>query len=329
MPYKSYLKHRRRRLSRKSSTRARSSRSARRPARFTGAQTPRRYKKTRAMARRISSIAEIEVKGKRFENMVPSLWDGLGTNVSKRQLSFNMGNEAINLQSYPPMKTLNMEITPSVKFVPDPVTGVPVATAGEVLKNYRFVKRNTILFQIKMGNEGSTPSNSFNHAPVEFQFLILKPRMQDLINVPFPSSHLWIDESGKVTGFNTKPDGSAAPHLSNLDQKTWLLNKRKFIVLKNQKFTLQPPKTVIDVSSPTENLGTAIAHGKVYPSSRVLRYDNIINKRLYYGDLPGNDVHPKNVNDNLFVVILASNPLQYRADNWELDMHTTTSYTDM
>lgn len=286
-----------------------------RPARFRGtAGTTKRYRKTASLSAALRGLAETEIISKNVINTpivafatTPPAPPSLNSEFYYTLL--NLGSSSINGLTAPAFKMFSLPMT-------------------DVKNNYYFMKKNICNFEIKMQNLYGSTSVVLDNAPINFRFLVLKPKLTKIAGNVSPQQHLWIDENGDTKGFDT------VDQLSTLDMHTYMINKKKYHVIQDRKFTLQRSTVVMESQVPPVSPGalnnTGVSANSRHPSQKFLRHTTLVNKKCYYGDELSALVDPFDYHDDTFIVCYAYNIIDNsRAYGWSMSLKSTTAYTDM
>lgn len=298
---------------------ARKKKQSRRPSRFRGtAGTTKRYRKTASLSAALRGLAETEIISKNVINTPIVAFSTTPPNPPSLNSEFykvllNLGSSTINGLTAPALRLYSLPMT-------------------DIKNNYYFMKKNICNFEIKMQNLYGSTSVVLDNAPINFRFLVLKPKLTKIAGNVSPEQHLWIDENGDTQGMDTNEQ------LSTLDMHTYLINKKKYHVLQDRKFTLQRSSIVMESQVPPVNPGalnnTGISTNSRYPPQKFLRHTTLVNKKVYYGDtlsVPATEpIDPFDYHDDCFILCYAYNIVDNsRAYGWSLSFKTTTTYTDM
>lgn len=176
---------------------------------------------------------------------------------------------------------------------------------------YVYFKKSHISVEIDMGRLAQ-----FNDKPpIEFRFIMAKIRRANTPAgiTPNPATTLFLDEAGAQFGSQTPgKDGS--------DLMLQPLNKRDYSIYCDKKFILSSPR------GPDNSTGYT-GH---YPCFKRFYLDCPMYKKTRMSEIQNNVFVPEDLGYRYFVVIYArSLDKDTPADNWELNMRGTTSYSDM
>jgi len=274
---------------------------------------PRRQITKRKIVAALNSIAETKLVAFSHENARPRPFS---TDTRNYQLSFNLGNLPLSgsSSSFPSATGLNL------------FNVLQANRDGE----YIYLKRNSTKMEIKMNpiDYSATGFDASVVCPYQFRMLILKPNAKYLNNGISPTGSCFLDEAGVNTGYNSPRT------FSNLALASYITNKREFLVLRDQRFTLSPPSVTTNETVIT-GTGTGFAASLQstfkYPTFKRINISTPVNKKTHYTS--GAEI-PTDYQDSTFVIIMASplgalssaNP---DASQWTMDILSTTSYTDM
>lgn len=170
--------------------------------------------------------------------------------------------------------------------------------------DYIYLKKTHLAFQIDI-NETSAEYVP----PIEFRFIIVKARQsnQPAGLTDAPQTTLFLNNLGGTVGHATSGFNGA-------DLMLQPLNKRDWVVYRDQKFTLSSPST------------SGGGMNSFYKSRKNLFVD-----LKYYGKTrihPGSNI-PEDLDCHYLMVLYASSIGKDRkADSWEVSCRGTTSFTD-
>lgn len=288
------------------SSRRRQKKSARKPVRFS--KRSKNYFSTAKLSRAVANLAETEHNGAAASQLTPNIFSA--TNPTFYKIMFNLGHDSLSGATHTELNMFNVAM-------PDDTN------------NYRFIKRNLTNFEIKMESMYTSSQIPTNMGPLNFRFLILSPIIRSNLPSLTPNSELWMDESGKTLGMSDNAN------LTTLDLHSFILNRKKFKVLQDRKFTLSRPTYTQETQvTPTVPGNLMVTNGSTnqsrYDCQKYIKHTQVINKKVYYGDRVLTNAPPLNLSDNYYVLCYAYNVIDGSlANGWRLSYKTTTSYTDM
>lgn len=317
-----------RRFRKRTSVRKRSYRK-RAPPRFRGSR--RRYSFAKKVSRAINSVAENVLISNRYNALQPKPFSYLATDGY--QMSLSLGH----------LKSDN-----SAQGAGNPSEGLKLLNVNstQMAGDYIFGKRLALKFGIFMKPVGganldaTSPDDAANWSgPLQFDLKLLKlntkytPNFTGTGMETVLGSQVWIDEAGQPTGFNELRS------FSQLDLKTYLLNKKRFNVMRHHQFKLSPPMASAQYSEEIaatanthlETFGALAATGKHFPSVKYFSFSIPIFKKLAYFDNTTTGKKPDNFNDAYYLLITATQPNETGrlANSWEAKMNSTLIYTDL
>lgn len=322
---------RRRRSSAVSRRRARRSaprQSRRYPVRFRGSRS--RYAFAKRVSNAINSVAENVLISNRYNALQPRAFSHLATDGYQLSLSLGHLKTENQAQGVDPTQGLRLFNIKSTQMAGDYVFGKRLA-----------IKMGIFMKPVGGANlDATSPDDAGKWSgPLQFDFKLLKlntkytPNFTGTGMETVLGSQVWIDEAGQPTGFNE--DRS----FSQLDLKTYLLNKKRFNVIRHHQFKLSPPMASAQYSDEVpatanthlETFSGLAATGKQYPSVKYFSLSCPIGKKLAYFDNDTTGKKPDNYNDGFYVLITATQPNEVArlANNWEAKMNTTLIYTDL
>ncbi len=177
-------------------------------------------------------------------------------------------------------------------------------TAQERVGDYVYYKKTHAVIQVDMN------ATSALQDPIEFRFIIAKSRglANPAMTGYIPSSSLFLNSLGNAIGHFTGG-------VTGTDLMLQPLNKRDWVIFRDQKFTLTAPQIV--------NGGGF--NGK-YPSRKNL----IVNLKHYAkAKISNTNNQPKNLDTTYVMYLYASAIGKDRDANvWEVSLRGTTSYVD-
>lgn len=202
------------------------------PARFKGT-SKKAYSFKKRVARAVNQVAENKFLTNRYSNIIPQPFVHMATDGY--QLSCNLGDAVSDYSGggFPLASGLEC------------FNVLPADRDGAYIFGKKLVTRIGIYMKPVSSFIG-TDNLSPDPKQLQFNFKILKinakytPNGQQGSNVL--STQCWMDEANKTTGFADNRN------FTQLDLKYYMVNKRRFNVLKDFNFTLVPPSVSTDVS---------------------------------------------------------------------------------
>lgn len=187
----------------------------------------------------------------------------------------------------------------------DGISTVPGVAGNERVGNYVYFKKTHISMQVDM-NAHSTRAAP----PIQFRMVVCKARRANTPAglVDLPQNSLFIDEMGASQGYATSG-------VNGMDMMNQPLNKRDWVIAKDRKFTLSSPD---EVSQSGYN-------GK-YPSRKDIKLD-----LKYFAKTRIQPITDQIEDlDTHYLIFLFASAIgkDLTANNWEVSLRGTTSFTD-
>lgn len=193
--------------------------------------------------------------------------------------------------------------------------------------DYVYLKKSHATFQIQM-----VPTQAAEHGLIQFRVLVVKAREAVTpAGLSFsPQSSLFIMNSGTAVGYLSVDSGSPPNNIEAMNEfqiQNMPINKRNWVVFKDQRFILSAPDTIQADPDGTNNL----YFSSKYPCRRTFSVNMNHFKKTKYQEVDGaNKNFPLNY-DPKYLVFIFAQPVgndQRPAGNWNVHMTGTTSYTD-
>lgn len=188
--------------------------------------------------------------------------------------------------------------------------------------NYMYVKKSHMKLEIQMlPSVGITPNPGLN-STVDFRLIVVKAnrKYNELGNSPDAGNSLFINTQNQDFGY----DSTVANTFLHMSQP---INKRKWLVYRDQKFTLSPPATESASGVPGEVTNAAFSK---YPVKKMVSFNLPVWKKTHFNNTT---FVPDNL-DTQWLMILQACPTSYCADgvtaprNYRLNILGTTSCAD-
>ncbi len=187
--------------------------------------------------------------------------------------------------------------------------------------NYMYIKKTHMKLEIQMLPESGLTPGQLN-STLDFRLIIVKAnrKYNELGQSPDAGSSLFLSTQNDEFGY----DGVIAQTFLHMAQP---INKRKWLVYRDQKFTLSPPATESASGVPGEVVNAAFSK---YPVKKLVSFNLPVWKKTHFNNLT-------NVPDNLdtqWLIILQACPTSYcnpgvlRPGNYRVNMLGTTSCAD-
>lgn len=267
-----------------------------------------RYTLNRAIAKQINNMTENKFQGYTGDCLVPVAKPG-----GSQPLSYHLFNTGAAIASIP-------------NFVPMNLYSFPVGDGStERNGNYLYIKKTHLKMEVQMlptSVAAATPQEALN-STTEFRLMIVKAnrKYNKLGSSPTPANALFLNTQNDQFGIND----TGSTTFINMQQP---INKRKWLVYKDMKFTLSPPSREAVDTAP-EQWAFNSANNK-YPVKKFISCDLPIYKKCHFES--DQDV-PDNV-DTQWMIILQSTRTNYCSDgigaprDYRLNMCATTSASD-
>lgn len=187
--------------------------------------------------------------------------------------------------------------------------------------NYMYIKKSHIKFEVQMlPNEDITPNPGLT-STVDFRLIVVKAnrKYNELGASPDAGNSLFLNTQNDEFGY----DGNVATTFLNMAQP---INKRKWLVYRDQRFTLSPPATQNSSGVPGELTNSAFSK---YPVKKMVSFNLPVWKKTHFDT----NNHPDNL-DTQWLMILAATPTSYcnpgvlRPRNYRVNILGTTSAAD-
>lgn len=267
-----------------------------------------RYTLNRAIAKQINNMTENKFQGYTGDCLVP-----VAKPAGAQPISYHLFNTGAPIASIP-------------NFIPMNLYQFPQGDGNtERNGNYLYIKKTHLKMEIQMlptSNPAATPQEALN-STTEFRLMIVKAnrKFNKLGSSPAPSNSLFLNTQNDQFGLNDL----ASTTFINMQQP---INKRKWLVYKDMRFTLSPPsREAIDVAP--EQWAFNAANNK-YPVKKFISLDLPIFKKCHFES--DSDV-PDNIDTQWMIVIQATRTNYCSASigaprDYRLNMAATTSASD-
>ncbi len=190
----------------------------------------------------------------------------------------------------------------------NPAQGV---TGNTRIGDYVYFRRTAIQMEI------ATQFSSSGKPPLQFRVVVAKALQSHVPagSTDAPGNTLFLDNIGNAQGVLTT--GSSA--MTSFEYHNNLINKRDWIVYRDQKFTLSHPAR-------SDSDGGYIGYSGKYPIKKNFRFNLNHFKKTRIG---GANL-PQDYDGHYLIMIFASNATADSGtpDQWKITMRGTTSYTD-
>ncbi len=193
--------------------------------------------------------------------------------------------------------------------------------------DYIWLKKTHCTFQLDM-----VPTQNANHGLIQFRLLVVKAReaVTPAGLVYAPQASLFIQNSGQSNGYLSVASGTPPNNVTPMNEfqvQNMPINKRNWVVFRDQRFVLSSPQTVANEPAGVNDL----YFSSKYPTRKnfVLNLNHF--KKTKYQEIAGvNQNYPLNYDPKYLVMIFAQ-PIGSNtrpAGNWQVNMTGVTSYTD-
>ncbi len=226
-----------------------------------------RYTLNRAIAKQINNMTENKFRGYTGDCLVPQAKPG-----GAQPISYHLLNTGASLTGLPLFTPMNLFSFPGGDG--------PTERNG----NYLYIKKTHLKMEVQMlPTTVAAPLQTLNSV-TEFRLMIVKAnrKYNKLGNSPLPDNSLFLNTQNDQFGIND----TGSTTFINMQQP---INKRKWLVYKDMRFTLSPPsKEAID--SAPEQWAFNAANPK-YPVKKFISLDLPIYKKCHFEsdqDVPDN-----------------------------------------
>ena len=195
--------------------------------------------------------------------------------------------------------------------------------------DYMYIKKSHLKMEIQMLPTTSSVSLQGLQSTTQFRLMLVKAnrKYNKLGESPIAGNSLFLTTENDQFGFGTAGGVSTASVFSNMSQP---INKRKWLVYKDMRFTLSTPsQEFLDTSVPGEVSAINSANPK-YPVKKYITCDLPVFKKTHF---ESDDVVPDSV-DTQWLLVIAATPTNYCTDgvqaprNIRLNILGTTSASD-
>jgi len=235
------------------------------------------------------------------------------------------GNQPLSYYFYNTGEGLNQ--TGNNMFYPMELFNFPKGdNATERNGDYMYIKKTHLKMELQMIPQSSTGDLvNGNSSTTSFRFMVVKAnrKYNKLGNSPIAAESLFITEENEEFGFSNP----SQPVFSNMYQP---INKRKWLVYRDQRFTLSTPaQEYVDTSVPGEVNAINTANNK-YPVRKLITLDLPVYKKTHF---PSDSRTPDSI-DTQWLIIIQSTRTNYCAQNvdapknMKLNILGTTCATD-
>lgn len=188
--------------------------------------------------------------------------------------------------------------------------------------NYMYIKKSHMKFEVQMLPGLDITPNPGLTATTDFRLLVIKAnrKYNELGNSPDAGASLFLNTQNDEFGY----DSATATTFLSMSQP---VNKRKWLVYRDQKFTLSPPATESSSGVPGEVTNSAFSK---YPVKKMVSFNLPVFKKTHFNNT-------SNVPDNLdtqWLIILQACPTSYCNNgvlaprNYRVNILGTTSCAD-
>lgn len=231
-----------------------------RPSRLTG--STRKYRQKRMVANMISSIAESKFQGAR-QDCLETVAKPAGT---VRPMSYIFVNTGADMSAAHAEYTTPLNLFQFVKGDAN----------DERIGNYMYLKKSHLKFNIQCLPIDTTSASGLDislNTPIDCRLMVVKAnrKLNKLNKSPDPGGSLFIDTQNGEFGYD-ETSGSINLLMSQP------INKRKWLVYKDYKFTLAPP--TMSLTSENHNLWAPTRH----PSKFQRSLDLPLYKKTHFED---------------------------------------------
>lgn len=215
-------------------------------------------------------------------------------------------------------------------FVPMNLFDFPKGdNSNERTGDYMFIKKSHLKIEIQMLPTTSTVPVQGFQSTTQFRFMLVKAnrKFNKLGESPIAGNSLFLTTENDQFGFGVPGGVSTATTFANMSQP---INKRKWLVYKDTKFTLSTPaQEYLDTSVPDQVSAINSANPK-YPVKKYITCDLPVQKKTHFDS---EETVPDSV-DTQWLLVIAACPTNYCSDavqaprNIRLNILGTTSASD-
>lgn len=267
-----------------------------------------RYTLNRAIAKQINNMTENKFQGYTGDCLVP-----VTKPAGAQPISYHLFNTGAAITSMP-------------GFVPMNLYNFPQGDGStERNGNYLYIKKTHLKMEVQMlptSVAAATPQDALNSV-TEFRLMVVKAnrKFNKLGQSPLPDNSLFLNTQNDQFGIND----TGSTTFVNMQQP---INKRKWLVYKDMRFTLSPPSREAIDTSP-EQWAFNSANPK-YPVKKFISLNLPVFKKCHFET--GSDV-PDNVDTQWVIIIQAVRSNYCTASigaprDYRLNMVATTSASD-
>ncbi|WP_445779046.1 hypothetical protein [Shewanella sp.] len=270
----------------------------------------KRMTSTKAVSKALANFSENKFKGVTIDCSIPVAKPGGGAPISYH--FFNTGNQLTGpmaTEFVAPQGPLNL-FTFGIGDNNDQRTG-----------NYMYVKKTHMKLEVQMLSQvGLTPAQL--NSTVDFRLMIIKAnrKYNELGNSPDAGASIFLSTQNDEFGYDSIVAGTFL-------QMAQPINKRKWLVYRDQKFTLSPPATEGSSGVPGEVVNAAFSK---YPVKKVVSFNLPVWKKTHFNNSSNT---PDNL-DTQWLIVLQACPTSYcnqgvtRPENYRVNLLGTTSCAD-
>lgn len=200
---------------------------------------------------------------------------------------------------------------------------------NERIGDYVWLKKTHATFQLQM-----VPTQAPNHGLIQFRVIVVKAResVTPAGLVFSPQSSLFIQNTGTANGYLSVASGTPPNEIQPMNEfqiQNMPINKRNWVVFRDQKFILSAPDTIhADSPSGSNNL----YFSSKYPCRKTFTVNFKHFKKTKYQEIEGaHKNYPLNYDPKYLIYVFAQ-PVgndARPAGNWNIHMTGVTSFTDM
>lgn len=217
---------------------------------------------------------------------------------------------------------------PNSMFLPMDLFNFPKGDSNtERNGDYMYIKKAHVKFEIQMMPQAGLDFNQLN-STTEFRMMIVKAnrKYNKLGNSPVAGNSLFLTTTNDDFGFGVPGGASTASVFANMQQP---IDKRRWLVYKDQRFTLSTPAQEYGDSAAPQQFATNTANPH-YPVKKYLTFDFPVYKKCHFDSA---STVPDNVDTQWLIVLQAcrTNYCQDEVDvprNYRVNVLATTSATD-
>lgn len=245
--------------------------------------------------------AQVKALSKQVNNLVQSKYKGYSLDCGMPQPK-PAGTQPISYFFYNAGTTLTQP--QNTMFNPMNLFTFPQGDGNnERVGDYMYIRRSHIKLELQMLPQTSTDQLPAQSSVVQFRLMVVKAnRKYNRLGIsPVAGDSLFLTTENEEFGFGVPGAGSTATVHANMSQP---INKRKWLVYKDMRFTLSAPSQEYqDNSDPADITAINTANPK-YPVKKYVSLNLPVYKKTHYDNASN---HPDSVDTQWLLIIQAVN----------------------